>query len=257
MDGSDTIISSDMIVNKLGGIDTILKKLGTKPKTGISPDDVERRKKAFGANFFPPPHIKSLCELIMENFEDKINLMLLAACIVSLIIGYINEGFPEGMIEGTSIAFALIIIVSVNSGNNYISERRLANLVKISNQQKVDVYRNSEKLVNIDGEDLVVGDLFYFHEGMKIPCDGIMIAGEYVTCVEGELTGEPDAFEKVVVTEKNYKDGVTGTLLAKSTVASGSGTGLVLAVGTKTVAGVITAKTQGAGKYNPETKEIE
>merc|ERR1719460_2144410 len=84
-----------------------------------------------------------------------------------------------------------------------------------------------------------------------------MIAGEYVTCVEGELTGEPDAFEKVVVTEENYKDGVTGTLLAKSTVASGSGTGLVFAVGPNTVAGVITAKTQGAGKYNPETKEIE
>lgn len=67
------VISSNMIVNDFKGIDNIMKKLGTKPKTGISPDDVERRKKAFGPNYFPPPHIKSLCELIMENFEDKIN----------------------------------------------------------------------------------------------------------------------------------------------------------------------------------------
>ena len=72
----------------------MMEKLQTKQKTGISPSDVERRRKVFGPNFFPPPHIKSLWELIMENFEDKINLMLLAACIVSLIIGYINEGFP-------------------------------------------------------------------------------------------------------------------------------------------------------------------
>lgn len=136
-----------MIVEDFGGIDNIMQKLGTKPKTGISPDDVERRKKAFGPNYFPPPHIKSLCELIMENFEDQINLMLLAACIVSLIIGYINEGLPNGLIEGTSIAIALLIIVSVNSGNNYISERRLADLVKLSDQQKVDVYRNNEKTV--------------------------------------------------------------------------------------------------------------
>jgi len=91
--------------------------------------------------------------------------MLLAACIVSLIIGYINEGLPNGLIEGTSIAIALLIIVAVNSGNNYISEKRLADLVKLSDQQMVAVYRNSEKIVSIDGDDLVVGDLFYFTAG--------------------------------------------------------------------------------------------
>ena len=193
-----------MIIEKYGSIDEIMEKLQTKQKTGISPNDVERRKKAFGPNFFPPPHIKSLYELVMENFEDKINLMLLAACIVSLIIGYINEGFPEGMIEGTSIAFALLIIVVVNSGNNWISERRLAKLVKLSNQQDVAVYRDSDKTVTIDGEDLVVGDLFHFEQGMKSPADAIMVDGQDVTCVEGELTGEPDAFEKVRITKENY-----------------------------------------------------
>ena len=78
--------------------------------------------------------------------------MLLAACIVSLIIGYINEGLPKGLIEGTSIAIALVIIVSVTSTNNYLSERRLAELVKVSNAQKVAVFRDSEKAFEIDGE---------------------------------------------------------------------------------------------------------
>lgn len=143
----------------------------------------------------------------MENFEDKINLMLLAACVVSLIIGYINEGLPNGLIEGTSIAIALVIIVTVNSVNNYLSERRLAELVKLSDKQKIPVFRNSEKPIDIDGEDLVVGDLFYFEEGDKIPCDAILIEGQDVTCIEAELTGEPDALEKVRVTEENYLDG--------------------------------------------------
>jgi magnesium-transporting ATPase (P-type) len=62
---------------------------------------------------------------------------------VSLIIGYIKEGFPEGMIEGSSICFALLIITVVNSVNNYTSEKRLADLVKLSDKQNVAVYRNN------------------------------------------------------------------------------------------------------------------
>jgi len=39
------------------------------------------------------------------------------------VIGVIREGFPQGMIEGTSILIALVIIIVVNSANNYASER--------------------------------------------------------------------------------------------------------------------------------------
>jgi hypothetical protein len=43
--------------------------------------------------------------------------------VVSIVIGVIREGFPQGMIEGTSILIALVIIIVVNSANNYASER--------------------------------------------------------------------------------------------------------------------------------------
>jgi magnesium-transporting ATPase (P-type) len=237
------IISSKLIVEKYGGVEGIMKKLGTNPKTGISPDEVEERRRIFGENFFPPPHIKSFFELVMENFEDTINLMLLAACIVSLIIGYINEGFPQGMIEGTSIAIALLIIVTVNSVNNYTSERRLAALVKLSDKQKIPVFRGSEKPFEIDGDDLVVGDLFQFEEADRIPCDAIVVEGQDIACHEAELTGEPDAVDKVPITSENYTDGAMGTLLAKSEVTSGKGVALVMAVGRRTVSGIITEAT--------------
>jgi magnesium-transporting ATPase (P-type) len=62
----------------------------------------------------------------MDNFDDTINKILCGAAVVSLIIGIIKEGFPAGLIEGTSILIALNIIIIVNSVNNYLSERRLA-----------------------------------------------------------------------------------------------------------------------------------
>ena len=72
----------------------------------------------------------------MENFEDKINQILLVAAIVSVIIGLIKEGFPEGLVDGISIALALIIITVVSSFNNYVSERKLATLVRINNVKR-------------------------------------------------------------------------------------------------------------------------
>jgi len=71
-----------------------------------------------------------------------------------------------------------MIIVVVNSVNNYISEKRLAALINSSNVQEVAVHRGSaEDTTTIDGRDLVVGDVISFASGMKVPADCIMISG--------------------------------------------------------------------------------
>ena len=82
-----------------------------------------------------------------------INQILCVAAIVSIIIGLIQHGFPAGLIEGVSILIALNIIISVNSVNNYMSEKRLADLVKLSDEQMVTVYRGSAtETITIDSE---------------------------------------------------------------------------------------------------------
>lgn len=247
-DYPERIISSGMIFEKFGGPQALIQALFTNSKTGIeaSAVDITERQRFYGKNSFPPPKIKTIYELIMENFDDTINKILCGAAIVSLIIGVIKDGFPEGLIEGTSILIALNIIIVVNSVNNYISERRLADLVNLAEKQEVAVYRNSVETVTIDASNLVVGDIIKFEAGMKVPADCIMIEGQDVTCIEGELTGEPDAVEKVALDENNYNSGVMCTMMAKSLIGSGIGKALVLAVGPNTVAGVITEKTQQA-----------
>jgi Ca2+-transporting ATPase len=178
----------------------------------------------------------------MENFEDRINQILLAAALVSLAIGLFREGYPDGLIEGASICFALLIIIVVGSVQNYNSERRLADLVKLSEAQDVSVIRGG-RATKMKSDFLVVGDIYQFGPGMKIPADSIMIDGQDVMVKQPELTGEPDELPRVTIAEDNYTDGSTGTLLAKSEVSDGFGVALVLAVGPKTVAGAITART--------------
>jgi magnesium-transporting ATPase (P-type) len=125
-----------MIVERLKGQDAIIAALHSNIKTGIegSDQDLSDRRRIYGPNSFPPPVIKTIMELILENFEDPINKILLAAALVSLVIGLYKEGFPQGLIEGTSIAIALVIICTVTSLNNWFSEKRLAELVALSDQ---------------------------------------------------------------------------------------------------------------------------
>jgi magnesium-transporting ATPase (P-type) len=78
--------------------------------------------------------LKTIKELICENFDDVINRVLLAAALVSVVIGEIQHPGLKGLLEGTSIAVALTIIIVVTSTNNYLAERRLAALVALSDQ---------------------------------------------------------------------------------------------------------------------------
>ena len=46
--------------------------------------------------------------------------VLCVAAIVSLVLGIATEGIEHGWYEGTSILLAVVIIVTVTSGNNWI-----------------------------------------------------------------------------------------------------------------------------------------
>lgn len=259
----DMIISSQMIVENFGGPNVICSKLRTDPRSGLdlnnaNPDETAARKRVYGVNAFAPPKIKTLMELVMENFDDPINVILLIAGAVSMIIGLIQEGWPKGIIEGTSIIISLMIIISVNSGNNYMSEKRLADLVNLSEKQEVAVYRgDAQETITIDATQLLVGDVIKFESGMKVPADCIVLEGQDVVCDEGELTGEPLGIMKEPINESNYTEGGMATMLAKSLITSGTGRALVLAVGPMSVAGVITTKTQTETEPTLLQKKLE
>jgi len=173
----------------------------------------------YGVNSFPPPKIKTIFELVMENFDDKINVILLIAGAVSMVVGIIQEGWPGGTIEGVSIIISLMIIITVNSGNNWLSEKRLADLVNLSEVQEVAVFRGSaSESITIDAKELLVGDVFKIEAGMKCPADSIVLEGQDVICDEGELTGEPLGIMKEAIDQSNYNDGGMATMLAKSLI---------------------------------------
>lgn len=72
----------------------------------------------FGTNEVKKVPIKSIWEMLLAPFEDKIMKILSAAAIISLICGYIQHG-TEGLMEGVSIVIAIVIILVVTATNDY------------------------------------------------------------------------------------------------------------------------------------------
>ena len=74
---------------ELQGKDGLLRSLKTSEEHGISTDPqiMAERIETYGTNAPRPVKIKGLCELIMDQLEDKTLRILIIACIASLGIG--------------------------------------------------------------------------------------------------------------------------------------------------------------------------
>jgi len=68
--------------------------------------------------------------------------VLCVAAVVSLILGIATEGWEHGWMEGASILVAVVIIVTVTSGNNWMKEKQFQKLNAIASKKYVNVLRN-------------------------------------------------------------------------------------------------------------------
>ena len=68
--------------------------------------------------------------------------------------------------DGFAILIAVIIIVSVIAGNNYIKDQQFRKLNAIAPNKKINVIKGG-KTIRISIYDLLVGDIVYVERGDK------------------------------------------------------------------------------------------
>jgi len=84
--------------------------------------------------------------------------ILCIASVVSLVLGVATEGWEHGWMEGASILVAVVIIVTVTSGNDWVKEQQFKKLNAIASRKNVNVIRG-DHVTNINVDDLLVGDI--------------------------------------------------------------------------------------------------
>ena len=198
--------------------------------------DLEWRENKWGNNHLPPEKENSILEHIIECFEDPTLRVLLAASIVSLIIGVAKDGIKTGRIEGTAIFFAVFLVVSISSYMNYQETEQFLKLSRETKLKKVLVIRDGkEKEISI--EDVLVGDILKLRIGDIINVDGFVFGDAKAGMDESPVTGESDVMWKVNEFEQKGQKYTCPFVFSGSQVVDGYGNMVVAAVGDKTFEG--------------------
>lgn len=174
--------------------------------------------------------------MVCAVFEDFILQVLCVAAVVNTLIGVWEHGWEGGWIDGASIMIAIVIITLVTVGNDYAKEKQFQQLMSKSDESSIAVRRN-DAIVELNSEQLVVGDILIISEGKTIPADAIVLESDNLVCSEAALTGEPEGIRKEPLTASTIMDNPNPFLIQGSLVESGDGKALVVAVGNSTQQG--------------------
>ncbi|MEH7386668.1 calcium-translocating P-type ATPase, SERCA-type [Bacillus sp. JJ1521] len=215
------------------------KKVNTSLSNGLTDQEVKQRQKQFGYNELKEAERPSAILLFLAQFKDFMVLVLLAATLVSGLLGeYID-------------AIAIMAIVLINGFLGFFQERKaeksLQALKELSAPQ-VNVLRNNE-WARILSKELVIGDIIKFTSGDRIGADLRLVDVKSLEIEESALTGESVPVTKHVepIREGDVSLGDQENMAFMGTmVTRGSGVGIVVGTGMNTAMGQIAELLQSA-----------
>ncbi|MBI2663917.1 calcium-transporting P-type ATPase, PMR1-type [Candidatus Woesearchaeota archaeon] len=154
--------------------------------SGLSDAEASKRLTAYGPNQLKEGKGVSHFKLFLEQFNNFLVWILLAAVAVSAAIGDIVE----------SIVIVVIVIMNAVIGfvQEYRAEKAIDALKKLAGLH-ADVIRSGERR-QIDAKQLVPGDIIFLETGDKIPADCRLLEESNFEVQESSLTGESAAVAK-------------------------------------------------------------
>ncbi|CAD8186782.1 unnamed protein product [Paramecium octaurelia] len=186
-------------LEKIGGISTIESGLKTNFTLGLKGDDFEQRDSQYGNNSKQLNLTNTYMQLFLQTLEDCIIRTLLAASIVSIVIGVFTADDDHrscAWIEGFVICIAVLISCNVTAINDYWKQGQFQILQqREENRKTVVVWRDGCK-IDLYYSLVMVGDIIQICEGMEIPADCIVIEAAELMVDESVMTGETRPIKK-------------------------------------------------------------
>ena len=211
----------------------VLEQLEVDSASGLSQEEAEKRLLASGPNKISEKPPTSLLSLFIAQLRSGLIYVLLAAVIVTFIIG---EYMDAVIILLVVVLNATIGVVQANK-----AEQAIAALKQMT-AGKALVRRNGQ-VEEINTEKLVPGDMVLLEPGRLVPADLRLTDGITLQIDESALTGESVPTEKQVQSiEEALNPGVgdlTNMAFMSTTVTYGRGEGVVVGTGMETEIGKI------------------
>lgn len=215
------------------------KILNTSIENGLTASDVEKKRKQFGWNELQEGEKQSAFLLFISQFKDFMILVLLAATLISGLLGeYID-------------AIAIIAIVLINGFLGFFQERRAEkslHALKELSAPQVSVLRDGQ-WKKILSKEVVVGDIIRFSSGDRIGADVRLVQTVNLEIEESALTGESVPAVKSIAPLSNSHASLgdlENMAFMGTMVTRGNGLGIVTGIGMNTAMGKIADMIQNA-----------
>ncbi|KAB1223977.1 Calcium-transporting ATPase 1, endoplasmic reticulum-type [Morella rubra] len=230
-------------------------------KSGLGSDEVERRQKIYGYNELDHHEGPSIWSLVLDQFNDTLVRILLAAAVVSFVLALYDgdegeEKEIKAFVEPLVIFLILIVNAIVGVWQESNAEKALEALKEIQSEHAA-VLRDGQKLPNLPAKELVPGDIVELRVGDKVPADMrvLELISSTLRLEQGSLTGESVAVNKTnkAVPEDSDIQGKRCFVFAGTTVVNGHCICMVTQTGMGTEIGQVHEQIQVAALCEEDT----
>jgi len=174
--------------NNWHGIETteVFRLLEVDPRTGLSEEEVKRRREKFGLNQLTPRRRRSELVKFLLQFHAPLLYILLAATVVTALLG---EWVDASVIFG---------VVLVNAIIGYLQESKAERAIEALARSVVTpaTVRRDGRKTQVPSVELVPGDIVLLQSGDKAPADLRLFHVRDLQVDESMLTGESVPVQK-------------------------------------------------------------
>ena len=225
-------------------------ELGSSP-AGLSPEQVERQREKYGSNCFGSRSSDTMLRRLRRAFINPFNVILFVLGSISLVTdGLLASDFSKN----ATTALIIFSMILISGGIRLVQELRAKNAAQQLDRlihQRIRVRRGGV-CMDIPAEELVVGDVVPLSAGDRVPADLRLTAVTDLFLSQAAITGESAVVEKSCRTlcygSPRPVTQLENLAFMATTVISGKGEGVVVAVGKNTLYGSFS-------KDDPEEKQ--
>jgi Ca2+-transporting ATPase len=219
----------------------VAAELQTDPSDGLRDTTVRARQAQFGPNAIREGQRRGKLRMLLSQFTDFMILLLMAAAVVSGIIGDAAD---------TAIILGIVVLNgAVGFVQEFRAERAMAALKQLAAFNATVIRDGQRQTVKADA--LVPGDIVLLEAGDAVPADLRLLEAIDLRLGEAALTGESLPVTKDTAPHPDPALGVadrTNMAFKGTVVLHGRGRGIVVATGMATELGQIAGMLDAVGE---------
>jgi P-type Ca2+ transporter type 2C len=178
--------------------ENVLARFEVDPRAGLSRERAADLLAGVGPNALPPPKRPPLWRRTAAQFSSPLVLTLLAAAVISVVVGIKGGTGEDTLFARYGDAIAILLIVILNAVLGIVQESKAKAAVDALGRMSVPrarVRRGGEGRI-VSATELVPGDILELEAGDAVPADARLVESTELSVDEASFSGESVPVEK-------------------------------------------------------------